>query len=106
LVADDDHLVAAPGDSGPDVIDARARCQAIVRLGWDVKRARELTAGLSGAKERAREYGARPHLIGPELLSEGTGLLAALCRQRPQFIGLSRRGFGVADEIEAHGARG
>jgi hypothetical protein len=105
-VPDDDHLVAAPFDSRPDVVDARARCQSIVRLGRNVEHPRELTARLPGAQEGARDYDARPDHIGPQLLSQRTGLFPALCCQRPQFIGLSRSGFGVSNEVEAHRGRG
>jgi hypothetical protein len=105
-VSDDDHLVATTFDGGPHVVDARARCQSIVRLGRNVEHPRELTAGLPGAQERARDHDARPNLIGPQLLSERTGLFPAVCCQRPQFIGLSRSGFGVSNEVEAHRGRG
>ena len=42
-------------------------------------------------------------VLGPQPLAEGAGLLAALSGQRAQLVGFSGGGFGMTDEVEAHG---
>jgi hypothetical protein len=102
-VADDDHSLAAALDGGADVLDACARRQALVGLGLDLERSRQLAARLSCAQERAREKRVRARILVPQPLAKRAGLLAPFARQRAKLVGLPGRGLGMADEVEAHG---
>lgn len=101
-MADDDDLVSAAGDCGSDGVGSRAGREPVVGLGGDVERSRELTARLSRAEQRARQdrCGARSDCV--QLLAKRPSLLPALRSQPTQLVGLSGRGLGVADEVEAH----
>jgi hypothetical protein len=101
-VSDDDHLVAAAGDRGTDVVGSCPWCEPLVGLGRGVERSREFAAGLAGAQKRARENRRRMRILGPEPLTESARLLTALGSEPPQLVRLSRLGLGVADEVQAH----
>jgi hypothetical protein len=102
----DDDLLSAARNGGSDVLRARSRRQPLVGLGFGPERFGQLGAGLARPQQRAREDRLRPRIFGPQPLAERTGLFASLGSQRPQIVGISRGGFGVSDEVEAHGARG
>ena len=81
-----------------------SRREPLIGLGLCAKRSRELAAGLACPQQRAREHDFRVRVLGPQPLAEGAGLLAALRSQRAQLVRLSGGGFGMTDEVEAHGA--
>jgi hypothetical protein len=101
-VADDDDLLAAPVDRCADVVDARSGSKALVGLGLDAERSRELVAGLARPKQWAREDDGRLSVLVAKPLAERSRLLASFLRQRAQLVGLSRPSLGVSDEVEAH----
>jgi hypothetical protein len=101
-VADDDDLVSATGDRGSDGVGSRAGREPVVGLGGDVERSRELTARLAGAEQRARQDRSGARSVRVELLAQRPSLLASLRSQPTQLVGLSGRGLGVADEVQAH----
>jgi hypothetical protein len=105
-VPDDDHVAVPVRDSGPDVLQARPGRESLIGLGLDVQCPRQLAAGLARPEERAREHDLWRRVFCSQALAERTGLFAPLSRQGPQLVGLPRRGFSVADEVEAHGAGG
>ena len=72
--------------------------------GLDLERPAKLAARLPCSQERARQDRVRPRLLVAQPLAERAGLLAALARQRAKLVGLARRGLGMADEVETHGA--
>jgi hypothetical protein len=106
LVADDDDLLAAAFDGGADVVDARSGSKALVGVGLDVEGPCELAAGLSRPQQRAREDDRRDGVLAEHPSPELTCLPAPFLRQRAQLVGVTRRGLGVADEVEAHDSGG
>jgi hypothetical protein len=101
-VADDDDLVATALDYSPHVVDARSGSEPFVGLGVHPERPRELVAGLARAKQWAREDDRRRSLVFAQPLAERSRLRTAFPGQRAQLVGLSRSGFGMSDEVEAH----
>jgi hypothetical protein len=102
LVADDDDLVAVARDRGANVVGGRSGREPVVGLGCGIEGSRELTAGLAGAEQRAGQDRSWARPVRVELLAERPSLPAALRRQPTQLVRLSRRGLGVADEVQAH----
>jgi len=102
-VTDDDHVLAPARDRGSDVLEARSRREPIVGLGLGPERPRQLVAGLPCAQQRAREHGVRVRALGSQPRAERSGLLAALSGERAQLVRFAGGGFGMADEVEAHG---
>jgi hypothetical protein len=101
-MADDDDLVAAARDRGANVVRGRSGREPVVGLRYGIEGSRELTAGLAGAEQRAGQDRSGARSVRVELLAEGPSLLAALRGQAPELVGVSRRGLGVADEVQAH----
>jgi hypothetical protein len=102
LVADDDDLVAPARDRGANIVRSRSGREPVVGLHCGIEGSRELTAGLAGPEQRARQDRSGPGSLGFELLPERAGLFAALRGQASELVGVSRRGLGVTDEVEAH----
>ena len=103
-MTDDDDVLAAAGDGSSDVIERCAGREAVIGLGLGAERPRQRLAGLARTQERAREHDVGARVLGLQLLAEGAGLLAALRSQRAKLVRLSGGGFGMTDEVEAHGA--
>ena len=77
-MADDDDLVSAAGDRGSEAVGGRAGREAVVGLGGDVERSRELAARLAGAEQRAGQDRSGTRSVRVQLLAERARLLAAL----------------------------
>lgn len=103
-MTDDDHVLAPAGDCGSDVLEGGSRREPLIGLGLGAEGPRQLAAGLPRTQQRAREHGFRARVLGPQPRAERTGLLAALSGERAQLVRLARGGFGMTDEVEAHGA--
>jgi trans-2,3-dihydro-3-hydroxyanthranilate isomerase len=99
LVADDHDRLAATRRRVPDVVRRRSRCEAVVDLGLAE---RERGRRLSRAQQRAREHRIGDESLVAQPLSERACMLAPLCGQRAQLVGVAGCRFGVADDEEAH----
>jgi hypothetical protein len=102
-VADDDDLFAATRDRCANVVRSRSGREPVVGFRCGIEGSRELTAGLAGAEQWAGQDRSGARSVRVELLAERPSLLAALGGQPTQLVRLSRRGLGVADEVQAHG---
>ena len=105
LVADDDDRVAAPSTSCADALGGRARREPLVGL----DRERRAPGASSAPVSRARRSGLVSTASGRTSSAasrspSARGRLAPVRRQRPQLVGLARRGLCMADEKESHAA--
>src|SRR5439155_12096388 len=84
---------------GPHVVGGRSRSERVERL-----RIAEAEVGgrLARTEEWAGKHGLGYEAVGAELLAELARLVVSLGRERAQLVGISRRGFSVADEHEPH----
>ena len=103
-MADDDHLLATAGDRGSDVFHAGSWGQPLIRLRVDFERLCQLAPSFTRAQEGAREDRLGTCILAAEALAQLASLPAALPGQRAELVGLARRCFGMAHEVEAHDA--
>jgi len=101
-MADDDDRISSTCEHGADVVDGRSRREPIVGLGLDVQRPGQLAARFACPQERAREDRLGPGQFVPHALTQIPRLLASFGSQRPKIVRLSRRGFRVTHEVQAH----
>jgi hypothetical protein len=101
-VADDHDRISPSAEDSSNIVGGRSRGEAIVGLGLDVERAGQLAARLARTQERAREDRLRRRQLVAHAPTELPGLLPSRRCQRSQLVRLSRRGFRVADEVQAH----
>jgi len=101
-VADHRDRIPSTGEDSSDVVGGRSRREPIVWLRFDVQRPGQLAARFAGAEQGAREDRLGWGQLVPHAPAEVPRLLPALRSQRPKLVRFSRRGLGVADEVEAH----
>ena len=100
LVADGHHSGLGALHDGQHVVGRRAGREPLVHPQRAAGGLRDCLGGLACAQQRAGQHELRPGL--GELLGKRLRLLAPLLAQRPQLVGISRVGVGVADEVQAH----
>lgn len=99
LVADDHDGAAAFLRDRADVVGRRARRQPLVDVGLGEGEERR---GLAGAQQRAADDRVRLDAPGVQDGPELPRLRAAGVGERPQLVGVPRRGLGMANDHEAH----
>ena len=98
---DDNDLFAPACDGIAHGRSGRAGCQALVGLCLAGECLRELIGGLPRTQQRAREHDRGPNALGREPGAELADCGPAVGSQRAKGVGIARRGFSVANEVDA-----
>ena len=105
LVADGRNRALQTGDGIPEALEGRSRSEPLVDPQLGGARLGDRLGGLPRSEQGTRENEARRRGVRREPVCERAGLIPAASGKRPEVVGVTRIGMGVANEEEEHRGR-